>query len=67
MNDPLPPRVLRRNAVLRYCGNISRSHLYRLLTRGEFPSPIKLGPQMVGWLVEDLDRWLAQRPQVAQR
>lgn len=38
------------------CG-ISRSHLYSLLSRGEFPKPRKLGRRRV-WPKLDLIEWL---------
>ncbi|MCL7404909.1 AlpA family phage regulatory protein [Paradonghicola geojensis] len=42
---------------------LSRSHLYALMKEGKFPKPIKLGARSVGWRVEDVEAWIATRPQ----
>lgn len=42
---------------------ISRAHVYGLLSRGEFPRPIRLGRRAVGWRVEDVETWLSSRPE----
>ena len=36
--------------------NVSRSFLKAALKRGEFPVPIRLGPQAHRWRVEDIER-----------
>ena len=40
---------------------ISRSTIYRLLRKGEFPKPIRIGPRGVRWLESDIKAWLAER------
>jgi prophage regulatory protein len=40
---------------------ISRTTLHRLRERGDFPPPIKLGPNSVGWLSSDVQAWLESR------
>jgi prophage regulatory protein len=42
---------------------ISRAHIYALLSRGEFPRPIRLGRRAVGWREDDIEAWLASRPE----
>lgn len=42
---------------------LSRSHLYALMKKGKFPKPIKLGIRSVGWRVEDVEAWIATRPE----
>ncbi len=55
------PRVLPlREVCQRYA--LGRSTVYRMMDRGEFPRPVQLGPNRVGWRVEDLEEWLASRP-----
>ena len=42
---------------------LSRSHLYALMKKGQFPRPVKLGTRSVGWRVEDVEAWIATRPE----
>ncbi len=37
---------------------ISRATLERMVRRGDFPEPVKLGPRLVRWRPADLDRFL---------
>lgn len=53
-------RVLRMRGVIRRVG-LSRSTVDRLVRRGAFPRPIRLSPATVGWRIEEIDRWLAER------
>ena len=52
--------VLRRDEVEKTTG-LSRSTIYELMRRGEFPRPIKLSARAVGWLSSDIDGWLRTR------
>lgn len=52
------PEVLTRTSF-------SRSHLYDLVSKKQFPAPIKLSPRHVGWLSSEVTSWLGQR--VAER
>ncbi len=54
-------RVLTIREVVRRVG-LSRSTLYELVRRGDFPAPLELAPNRVGWLHEEIDAWLASRP-----
>ena len=38
--------------------NIPRATWYRMRERGEFPDPVRLGSQTVGWSEADVDVWL---------
>lgn len=53
-------QVLRRKDLKPATG-LSPSTIYRMIACGEFPKPVKLGPQAVGWLKSDVDAWLARR------
>lgn len=55
-------RVLRAREVVAEIG-VSKATLYRWIGSGQFPPPIKLGPGSVGWRREDIEEWLAGRPQ----
>ena len=53
-------RVLRRPDVSVRTG-LGRSTLYAYIEDGRFPRPIKLGPRAVGWLEEEVERWISER------
>jgi prophage regulatory protein len=44
---------------------VSVSTLYRWISAGTFPSPIRLGPARVGFLASTIDAWLSERPVAA--
>jgi predicted DNA-binding transcriptional regulator AlpA len=39
----------------------SRQWIAKLVARGEFPAPIKLGEQSVGFIENEVDEWIAAR------
>jgi prophage regulatory protein len=45
---------------------LSRSTIYLLISKGEFPSPISLGERAVGWLEEDINNWLAEKVEASR-
>lgn len=53
--------LLRRREVERLVG-LSRSTIYAMMRRGQFPLPVQLSARAVAWRGRDLDDWLAQRP-----
>lgn len=57
-------RLMRLREVLQPCG-FSRATLYREIKLHTFPAPVKLSSRSVGWLQDDVMRWLDAR--VAQR
>ena len=56
---------LRRFAVEEATG-LSRSTIYEMMDRGEFPRPIRVGRRAVAWPESAVLAWLAERP-TAQR
>lgn len=54
--------ILRLPAVIEMCG-ISRSQIYNMMTRGEFPRPVQLSLRAVGWTRESIDAWVEARAQ----
>ena len=56
---------LRRPAVEAATG-LSRSTIYEMMDRGEFPRPIRVGRRAVAWPESAVLAWLAARP-TAQR
>jgi prophage regulatory protein len=53
-------RILRWPEVENRIG-ICRSQAHLLVSKGEFPSPIKLGARASGWLESEINLWLTQR------
>ena len=53
-------RVWRLPEVLLQTG-LSRSTIYEMIGRGEFPRQFNLGPRAVGWLSEDVLAWIDLR------
>ena len=42
-----------------------RTSIYEKISAGTFPAPIKLGPRVVAWVSEEIDKWMDER--VAER
>ena len=58
-----PGRQILRVADLVALLNLSRTTIWRMRRAGEFPQPIRLSANAVGWPAHVIDEWLAQRPQ----
>jgi prophage regulatory protein len=56
--------LLRKPEVLRRVG-LSAAQIYRLISRGEFPAPVKLGQNSVAWIQSEVSDWVARR--IAER
>ena len=56
-------KFLRLPSVIDKVG-LSRSQIYKLIQRGDFPEPVKIGPKVSVWIEEKLEVWMdAQVPQ----
>ena len=44
--------------------NVSVPQIYKLVSLGRFPKPIKLGERGSGWLTSEIDAWLQSRVDV---
>jgi prophage regulatory protein len=68
LQSPVPGDVvavlLRLRAVMHVTG-LSRSTLYRLISDGQFPRPVRLGARAVAWRRSDVDAWSEARPVTA--
>lgn len=53
-------RILRRPDVEARTG-LSRSTIYLLMSRGDFPKPIRLSARAVGWPEIVISEWLDSR------
>ena len=57
-------RILRRPEVELRTG-LSRSAIYALMSKRQFPAAIPLTAKAVGWLESSIDTWIAERVSVA--
>ncbi|MGC0837987.1 helix-turn-helix transcriptional regulator [Pantoea agglomerans] len=53
-------RFMRLPEVISTCG-LSRSTIYDLISREQFPSQISLGGKNVAWLASEIDGWMQAR------
>ena len=56
-------QILRERDVRALLG-VSKVTLWRWRRAGNFPAPIRLGPNVIAWRRADVDEWLASRPLV---
>ena len=56
-------RIIRKQELLKITG-LSSATLWRRERAGDFPRRLRLGPHAVGWLLEEIDEWMASRPRV---
>ncbi len=62
------PRAFRQLLRLRQVQSttgLSRSAIYDMASRGQFPSPIKIGPRASAWVAAEVDAWIERR--IAER
>jgi len=50
-------QILRFPEVVHITG-LSRSSIYIYMKEGVFPKPIKIGKRAIGWLEEDIEKYL---------
>ena len=58
--------ILRMPQVLEQV-NLSRTTVYKMIGRSEFPQPVRIGQRSVGWKVEEINSWLQSRPHLPPR
>ena len=58
-------RLLRLPDVIHMCG-LSRTTLYRRMSEGLFPAPVRIGPRSVAWRESDVREWIEDRPEVSR-
>lgn len=52
-------RAVRIREVMQRVG-ISRTQIYRLIQRGDFPAPVRLSDRISIWRQKDIDEWLSR-------
>lgn len=50
-------KILRLPLVKEITG-LSRSSIYAMIAKGQFPKPLPLGTRAVGWLEEEIKSWV---------
>lgn len=58
--------ILRRKQVEQRTG-LSRSTIYALLSKDQFPKPVNIGPRAVGWIESEINAWLNARIEQSRR
>lgn len=56
-----PLEIIRLPMVLRLTG-LSRTSIWRKVRAGDFPAPVDLGPNAMGWFAGEIAGWLSDRP-----
>ena len=59
---PAPVQVIRHAQVCKKL-QVSSAKLFDMIARSQFPKPFRLipGGRAVGWLEQDVDRWIVDR------
>lgn len=53
-------RLLQRKDVEKITG-MKRSSIYKKMSTGDFPKPIKVGTRAVRWCSSDIDSWIERK------
>ncbi len=53
-------RIVRLKEVSNVTG-LARSTIYKYVSEGNFPKPVPLGDQCVGWLENEVQAWIRAR------
>jgi prophage regulatory protein len=60
------PHLLRLPAVLQITG-LGRSTLYKMISEGKFPAPVKLSIRASAWRDDEVGHWTSSRPRAGER
>jgi prophage regulatory protein len=52
--------ILRLPAVKKASGN-EKSQIYKMMAEGEFPRPVRISKQSVGWYEDEIEAWQKAR------
>lgn len=63
MSESIPSIQILRLPVVKLKTGFSRSQIYRLMEEEDdpFPRQVVLSDRLVGWIEEEIDRWLLRR------
>ena len=58
-------KILKLPTVMEKTG-CGRSTIYKKISEGDFPTPIKLGERSVGWVEAEVDEWLDRQIELSR-
>ncbi len=53
-------QIIRLPDVIAMTG-MSRASIYNMVKRGDFPQHVKIGPKASGWVVAEVQEWIAAK------
>ena len=53
--------ILERLPQVKTRTGLSRSEIYRRISTGNFPQPVKLGQRVSAWNAAEIDQWITAR------
>ncbi len=45
--------------------SLSKAYLYKLISEGRFPAPVRLARRRVAWRSDEIDQWIASQTERA--
>ena len=66
-NLSMPPEGFARLQQVLPATGVQRTCWYEMIRRGEAPRPLKLGPRISVWKVEEVRAWIAERAAAGQQ
>ncbi|MEK7947681.1 AlpA family phage regulatory protein [Pigmentiphaga sp. YJ18] len=58
----MPEKLVYRVADVTRLVGLSKTTIYALLAKGDFPRPVRITDKIVGWRAEDVVVWVRDRP-----
>jgi prophage regulatory protein len=59
-------RRLSRLPRLKQWVGLSRSSIYVMISRNEFPAPVKIGARAVAWIDSEIEEWIRNRVEASR-
>jgi prophage regulatory protein len=61
MEDKVMAEMIRRISEVKLKTGLSRSTIYELIKKSQFPKPVSLGLRAVGWVDSEIEAWIQER------
>ncbi|AXF14798.1 helix-turn-helix transcriptional regulator [Paraburkholderia caledonica] len=58
--QPQPTKIIRIATVIERTG-LSKTFIYKMIRRGEFPPSVRIAPRYAGWVESEVNSWLNER------
>ena len=52
---------------VRHITGLSSASIYRYIAKKKFPASIPIGDRIVAWSSEDIERWIAEKIELAKK